>query len=75
VVVKIDVGVVVRVKPIVENMVKSLASKLGYEPFTIRNTALLYGLMIVATSKKVPNTDAEFLELVEKVRDAIGRVV
>jgi len=61
-------GVHVRVKPEVEELVRLVANHLGYLPYTMRNAAILYGLATILLARRVPDTDAEFLELLEKVR-------
>jgi len=63
-----EYGALVRVKQDIEDIVKKLSDRLGYMPFTIRNTALLYGLAVLALSKRVPETDEEFEKVVENVR-------
>jgi len=60
-------GVHVRVKPEVEELVREFAEKLGYEAYTIRNTAILLGLMVLSCGQ-MPKTDEEFLKLLGKVK-------
>ena len=52
-----------RVNPFLEHLVKKIAKKLGLQPTTVRNTALLYGLYIIRIVKKIPKNDEEFLHL------------
>ena len=59
-------GVHVRVKPEVEELVREIAERLGYEAYTVRNTAILLGLMVL--SLKMPKTDEEFLKLLNIVK-------
>jgi len=68
------VGTQVRVASELEEMVKELADRLGYLPFAVRNTAILYGLMVIANLRKIPKDDSEFRELLDKVRRAVDSV-
>jgi hypothetical protein len=67
------VGIEVRVYPEVERLVREVSDILGYSYYTIRNTAILYGLMVIANGGKIPDTDLEFLRLVEIVRYTIKK--
>ena len=67
-----EYGVMVRVKPEVEEVVKALARELGYLPYTIRNAAILYGLALLVLSRRIPETDEEFMSVIEKVRRLVG---
>lgn len=58
----------VRVKVEVEELVEEVARALGYREFSVRNVAILYGLATILLARRIPDTDAEFLELLEKVR-------
>lgn len=60
-----------RVAPEVEELVRELASKLGYMPSAIRNSAIAYGLLIIAGSGRIPESDKEFLELLDLARKAV----
>jgi len=63
----------VRVKREIEELVGRIARKHGYMEFTVRNTAILYGLMVIAMAKaRIPASDREFEELLEKVRGVVG---
>ena len=63
-----------KVKPEVEILVRELARRLGFLPYTVRNTAILYGLAQIALSRRIPETDEEFLELLELVRRVVDGV-
>jgi hypothetical protein len=65
---EIRYGKMLRVKPEVDELVKKVADKLGYLPYTVRNVAILIGLQQIALGQKVPDSDAEFLELFERTR-------
>jgi len=45
----------VKVKAEVEEVVRELAKELGYQPFTIRNVALVYGLLLLSATRRVPS--------------------
>ena len=62
----------VRVKAEVEEVVRELAKELGYQPYTIRNAAILYGLAQIALSRRIPETDEEFRSVIKKVRRLVG---
>ena len=68
-----NVGVVKRVHPEVEELVRTVGGLLGYTPYAIRNTALLYGLLLIALTGRVPEDDREFFRLVEVVRTLLSR--
>jgi hypothetical protein len=67
------VGVVKRVHPEVEELVRTVGERLGYMPYAIRNTALIYGLLVIALTGRVPEDDREFFRLVEVVRTLLSR--
>lgn len=67
------VGRMVRVKPEVEEVVRLLARELGYEDHTIRNTALVYGLIILGLTKAVPRSDDEFIKLLNVLRYTLNQ--
>jgi len=66
---------VVRVKSEVEELVREIAKSLGYSAFSVRNTAILYGLISIKTLGVMPKKDAEFLELLEKVSKLAGKSI
>jgi len=63
----------VRVKGEVEELVREVARSLGYSAFSVRNTAILYGLAHILALGRVPESDAEFLELLGRVSRLAGR--
>ena len=65
----------VRVKGEVEELVRNVARKLRYSAFTVRNTALLLGLAHILALGRLPESDAEFLGLLEKVSTLAGRPI
>jgi len=67
------VGRMVRVKPEVEEIVRLLAHRLGYEDHTIRNTALVYGLIFLSLTKAVPRSDDEFIKMLNVLRYALNQ--
>jgi len=72
---KKGVGIEVRVYPDIERLVRYVADKLGYQPFVIRNIALLYGLMVLANSKKIPDNDNEFFRMIEVTKEMVIKVM
>jgi len=62
----------VRVKPEVEDLVKVVARRYGYLRFTVRNTAILYGLAMITLSGGIPESDRDFEKLLKRVRGIIG---
>lgn len=59
-------GVLVRVKPEVEELVRKVAERLGYETHTVRNVAILLGLAVL--SLRIPESDDDFLNLLRLVQ-------
>lgn len=59
---------ILKVKSEVEELVEVVSKKLGYTNSTVRNTAILLGLANIHLLNKIPETDAEFLELLNNVR-------
>ena len=47
----------VRVKAEVEEVVRELAKELGYQPYTIRNVALVYGLLLLSATRRIPSEE------------------
>jgi hypothetical protein len=66
-------GILVRVPKEVERLIKVVGESLGYYPHSIRNTAILYGLMTIATTKTIPRDDQEFQVLLENVKDFLKK--
>jgi hypothetical protein len=67
------VGVIKRIHPEVEELVRTVGERLGYMPYAIRNAALVYGLLVIALTGRVPEDDREFFRLVEVVRTLLSR--
>jgi hypothetical protein len=67
------IGILVRVYPDVEYLVRYVSQVLGYQPSAVRNTALLYGLILLANSKRLPNDDAEFFKMIEITKEIIKK--
>jgi len=65
----------VRVKEEVEELVEEVARRLGYNPFTVRNTSILIGLAHIVSLGRIPESDQEFLELLERVSKLVGKPV
>jgi hypothetical protein len=73
----VEIGRQVRVKRGVEELVELVADWLGYEAFTVRNVALLHGLLFVALNKDrgLPGTDQEFEQMLRTARRVITSLV
>jgi hypothetical protein len=63
----------VRVYPEVEKLVREVSDVLGYSYYTIRNTAILYGLMVIAREGKIPDNDLEFFRLIDITRYVVKK--
>lgn len=51
-----------------------VSEELGYTEFTVRNTAILLGLKtLLMYNIKLPKTDAEFVQLLEEVRELVEK--
>jgi hypothetical protein len=69
----VSVGIMVRVYPEVEKLVREVSDILGYSYYTIRNTAILYGLMVIAKEGKIPDNDLEFFRLIDITRYTVKK--
>ena len=68
-------GIKVRVRPEVENALRLFADKTGWLPHTIRNVAILLGLLALAKGfAKVPKNVDQYEKLVKKVVEEIERM-
>jgi hypothetical protein len=71
-------GFLVRVKREVEELVREVAEYKGYSSDTIRNTAILWGLLVILGGEGVrgtiPETSEEFLKLYRVVKSAFELV-
>lgn len=72
---QIMAGKQVRVKREIENVISIVANKLGYENYTIRNVALVYGLIILGLTKQVPKDDIEFKKMFKLLESIIRCIV
>ena len=72
-----EIGKHVRVKRGVEELVELVADWLGYQAFTVRNVALLHGLLFVALNKDrgLPESDQEFEQMLRTARRVIASLV
>jgi hypothetical protein len=61
-------GVMVRIPRDVRELFDQLDGWQGYQACAIRNTALLYGLMVIAITGKLPKNDEEYLKLLNAVK-------
>lgn len=60
-----------RVKREVEELVRQIAEETALAAFTVRNLAILYGLRFVRLAK-LPETDEEFVALLNQVKEELG---
>jgi hypothetical protein len=67
-------GIMVRVKPEVDVLVRYMADMVGYQPYVVRNVAILLGLQLLACNSKMPKNDDEFLELYNRTRLIVNRL-
>lgn len=67
-----DWGKLVRVKAEVEELVDKIAERVGFQRYTVRNVAILFGLIQIALGYRVPSYDEEFLELLETAREFVS---
>jgi hypothetical protein len=58
-------GVMVRIPREVEAIFSELHGWQGYHKCAIRNTALLYGLMVIAITGHIPKDDKEYQRLLD----------
>jgi len=68
-------GLKVRVKREIEELVREIADLLGFQPYTIRNYAILLGLQVILLNPNIPRSDRAFEEVLEKVRRGIKVLV
>jgi hypothetical protein len=71
---KYAISRIIRVYPKVEELVEEVSKKLGYQPFSVRNAAILYGLMTIVL-RGMPEDDEEFFKLIELTRNVIRGVL
>jgi len=70
-----SVSTIIKVYPDIEKLVRYVSEKLGYQPFIVRNTAILYGLVIIASKKEIPDNDNEFFKLIEYTDYLVKKVL
>jgi len=51
------------------DIIEDMSKKFRVLPYSLRNTAILYGLYVIAISKRVPQSDEEFEYLLKKLRE------
>ena len=71
----VGVGIEVRIYPDIENLVRYMSEILGYHPYIVRNTALLYGLILLANNRKIPEDDAEFFKMIETTKEIVRKAL
>lgn len=72
---KKSVGILVRLKPEIEELVRMVSEETGYARYTVRNLAVLYGLVQVLLLPRLPRDDYEFIETYEKIRRILEGVI
>jgi hypothetical protein len=69
------IGLSVRVRPEVENALRLYAEKTGWLPHSVRNVAILLGLLALAKGlAKFPKTINQYERLLEEVVKKIGEM-
>jgi hypothetical protein len=69
------VGLLVRVRPEVENVLRLFAEKTGWLPHSVRNVSILLGLLALARDQaSFPENIGQYEKLVKKVMEAIERM-
>ena len=69
------IGVKVRVKPEIEELVKYVSEKTGFQRYTIRNYAIILGLQQIALNGIPFETDQDFLKRFEVLRETIKKAL
>jgi hypothetical protein len=54
------------------DVIEKMSEELNVLPHTLRNTAILYGLYVIAITKKIPKSDDEFQDLFNKLKRLVG---
>jgi len=69
------VGLLVRVRPEVENVLRLFADKTGWLPHSVRNVAILVGLLALARGQaSFPENIGQYEKLIKEVLEAIERM-
>jgi hypothetical protein len=69
------VGLLVRVRPEVENALRLFAEKTGWLPHSVRNVAILLGLLALARDQaSFPENIGQYEKLVKEAMEAIERM-
>ena len=64
-------GIKLRVRPEVEELVVEVANELGYSRDTVRNVAILLGLILIKSGVGIPKDSKEFVKLLNTTRAVI----
>jgi hypothetical protein len=56
-------GKIVKVNPVLEEIIRKIAEKYDLQPSTIRNTMILYGLLLFTLVENAPKNDEDFFRL------------
>jgi hypothetical protein len=69
------IGLLVRVRPEVENALRLFAEKTGWLPHSVRNVAILIGLLALAKGQaSFPENIGQYEKLIKEVMEAIERM-
>jgi hypothetical protein len=69
------VGLLVRVRPEVESVLRLFAEKTGWLPHSVRNVAILVGLLALARGQaSFPENIGQYEKLIKEVLEAIERM-
>lgn len=64
-------GIKLRVRPEVEELVVEVANELGYSRDTVRNVAILLGLILIKSGFEMPKDSKEFVKLLNTTKTII----
>jgi len=62
---------VVRLPKELGDVIEDMSKRLGVMPHSLRYAAILYGLYVIAISKRIPQSDEEFEHLLKKLREVV----
>ena len=64
-------GKIVKINPVLEEIIRKIAEKYDLQPSTIRNTAILYGLLIFTLVENAPKNDEDFFRLLRLLMELL----
>jgi hypothetical protein len=66
-------GKIVKVNPILESIIRQIAEEYDLHPSTLRNTMILYGLLVFVLVENAPKDDDDFLRLLALLKEFLER--